>query len=282
MCKYVVTHGGTAHRDEFLAVGLALHAGLINMDTPVYRRDPTEEELNSIGVLVLDVGGRHDPMRNNFDHHQLSSNQDCAFSLLAKHLRYKGLPYHLLFQGAPWYEATIKIDTLGLIGFAKSLGFETIPHEFKSPVENTIIKSIEGAEFTSFHKEGARLVITTEVNGIMAYRESLATLRDTAVMVKMAPPWDQTYFVRADTTNVRAIEDFRTKAGGDLPVVVFSDSRGPGLCLKRAGDDPRVDFRKLRGDPRMSFVHNNGFFATTKEKLNNEEIKDLIKVSMTL
>lgn len=64
----IITHGGPAHQDEFLAICI-----VIALDTPtaVYRRNPTEEECVSPDVMVIDVGRSHDPKRLMFDHHHL-------------------------------------------------------------------------------------------------------------------------------------------------------------------------------------------------------------------
>ena len=83
--KYVVIHKGDAHRDEFLALGIALHSGLIDKDTPTYREDLTPVDLKDPRILVLDVGREHSPIHNNFDHHQLDRGTlECAMSLIAK------------------------------------------------------------------------------------------------------------------------------------------------------------------------------------------------------
>lgn len=59
MFNRIVTHGGAAHRDEFIAVCIAYaRHGAIEA---VYRREPTEAEMEDPTCLVLDVGGRMEP-----------------------------------------------------------------------------------------------------------------------------------------------------------------------------------------------------------------------------
>jgi hypothetical protein len=79
--NYAVTHSGPAHRDDVLSVALALS---LEGNIPVYRRNPTPEELDSPNVLILDTGERHEPELNNFDHHQLEDEDNpsvpCRFT----------------------------------------------------------------------------------------------------------------------------------------------------------------------------------------------------------
>jgi len=63
----IVTHPGIFHADEVCAVGWLR---LMGVDAPVERRVPTSEDLANPEVLVLDIGGVHNPSLRNFDHHQ--------------------------------------------------------------------------------------------------------------------------------------------------------------------------------------------------------------------
>jgi len=66
MLKQIITHPGSAHKDDFLACSVLVHLH----EVPILRREPTEEDLNDPGICVVDVGGRHEPELKNFDHHQ--------------------------------------------------------------------------------------------------------------------------------------------------------------------------------------------------------------------
>lgn len=65
--KYILTHPGTRHADETLAiVHLWNQLGVI----PVrFSYTPTEDEFNDPEIIVLDIGRRYQPSLNNFDHH---------------------------------------------------------------------------------------------------------------------------------------------------------------------------------------------------------------------
>ncbi len=82
--KAILTHPGSAHKDDFLACCLLIaRHGL-----PVWRRDPLPQDLDDPEILVVDVGGEHDPARGNFDHHQFPSDHPpvCSLSLVLQDL----------------------------------------------------------------------------------------------------------------------------------------------------------------------------------------------------
>lgn len=63
----IVTHNGTHHADEALAVHL-LRKLPTYKDMPLIRtRDPA---VINDATIVVDVGAEYDPQRSRFDHHQ--------------------------------------------------------------------------------------------------------------------------------------------------------------------------------------------------------------------
>ena len=66
--KLFITHAGVFHADDALAC--AIIQWVYGRETPIARRDPTPEEMAASDIIVADVGGVHDPVRKNFDHHQ--------------------------------------------------------------------------------------------------------------------------------------------------------------------------------------------------------------------
>ena len=66
--KKIVTHGGTHHADELLAIAVLFsQVGVV----PIERTyTPSEDDFADTGVLVLDIGRRFEPKSGNFDHHQ--------------------------------------------------------------------------------------------------------------------------------------------------------------------------------------------------------------------
>jgi uncharacterized UPF0160 family protein len=64
----VIVHGGKFHADDLLTVAYLAHMGYRG---PISRGTPTPADLDDRFTLVADVGGRHEPERLNFDHHQM-------------------------------------------------------------------------------------------------------------------------------------------------------------------------------------------------------------------
>ena len=82
--ELILTHPGGSHKDEFLACCLlAARHGV-----PIVRREPEQTDLDDPNVLVVDVGGEHEPARGNFDHHQFPRDHApiCALSLVLQDL----------------------------------------------------------------------------------------------------------------------------------------------------------------------------------------------------
>ncbi|MEM6821799.1 MAG: MYG1 family protein, partial [Verrucomicrobiota bacterium] len=78
--KKIVTHPGSAHKDDFLACSLliSLH------DVPIERRLPSDRELTNPEVCLIDIGHEHKPELLNFDHHQFPRDHvpTCSLSLV--------------------------------------------------------------------------------------------------------------------------------------------------------------------------------------------------------
>ena len=91
----IITHPGSAHKDDFLSACVLL-ATLA--DAELYRREPSQADLDDAQTFVIDVGMEYDPQRRNFDHHQ-DPALPCAFHLLMQHL---GLPSTFLAGTGPW------------------------------------------------------------------------------------------------------------------------------------------------------------------------------------
>ena len=85
--RRIVTHGGLPHMDDIMACAIAYALGVPH-DAVIERRNPKPGELESMTVLVLDVGGVHDPEHLDFDHHQRSREEEpkCAFKLFSEWL----------------------------------------------------------------------------------------------------------------------------------------------------------------------------------------------------
>jgi hypothetical protein len=275
---YTVIHAGAAHRDEMLALGLAVHAGLIGEGSEVFRRDPLDEELDSSEVLVLDVGMRHEPELHNYDHHQLERGTvECALSLLAKSCKFEGISYDELFGERSWYQATKILDSQGPYVLAKSVGLDKLPTELMSPVEDAVLRAMEECSgevpLPGWLLALCGATITNKVIGAVKLREGIKFLEDEAVLV----PVQDFHLVMVPSTEFTGMEDYRAAREEDTPVSVLYDDRGEGYTLFRFDDDPRIDFSKLEGDERILFAHKGGFIAKTLKRLPQEEVAALVE-----
>lgn len=255
--KYIVTHPKPAHRDDLMSVCSAL---FIEGAVPVLRREPTEEELNDPEVLVLDVGGRHEPELNNFDHHQLPREHEpeCALSLY-----YKARGLHEVMALRKWYRTTVLIDSKGPYEAARVLGLNRFPFELSSPVEAAILERFENAEVISGEMDLAGLALIGQSCIEYAKRaksefdEAASSVTVLDVKGVQALLWhcktpEQTQAVR---------DELYPEAG----IALSHDERGAGWSLYRFNDCAEVDFSKLEGDPTVLFAHKGGFVAKTHQ-----------------
>ena len=84
MIKRIITHPGSAHKDDFLACCVLIAESPVS----IHRKDPDSEDLDDSSVAVIDVGDRHEPNNKNFDHHQFPRDRvpTCSLSLVLQDL----------------------------------------------------------------------------------------------------------------------------------------------------------------------------------------------------
>lgn len=269
----IITHPGGAHRDDFRAVAIAM---ALFPNATVHRRNPTEEELEDPTVLILDVGGRHEPERLNFDHHQFPRDHEpvCALTLLLQHL---GL-YEVAQATWPWLRATEVLDSKGPLALAKEFGLtQEASAAFIEPETGFMV-----SEFGAGRSDAALMV---------AYgKHLLAELKDTKERHALLSVQAEAYYVGGnlvlDTRAIAgsdrpafAVESWLKSHGHDPSVVVSNDDRGEGVSLYRRNDAPGVDFSRLAGDPRVVFAHVGGFIAKTKAGLTEEDLLELLAMA---
>jgi hypothetical protein len=137
----ILTHPGSAHKDEFLACCVLLASS----PAPILRREPTEADLADPAIAVIDVGHRHEPALNNFDHHQLPDDAapTCALSLVLQHL---GL-YADAKAFCEWLEPAEWFDCRGPNTTAKWLGIDReIVFKLYSPIDGTLLRRFAAAK----------------------------------------------------------------------------------------------------------------------------------------
>lgn len=277
----VLTHPGSAHKDEFLAcsVLLALH------HAPIVRREPTPEDLANPSICVVDVGHAHQPELNNFDHHQLPKDAPptCSLSLVLQHL---GL-YEDARQFCEWLEPAEWFDCRGPETTAKWLGLSRdILTKLNSPIDLTLLRRFA---LVNRLEPGQPLWEIMRMIGadLLEYVQTLRTRL--AFIARTAQIWDFTF----GGSSVQVVFLPRTEPLPDDPSMgmerfverqglsdrvvglVYPDRRSTGYGLSRFRDNPRLDFSRLIGDPLVHFAHARGFVAKTSAS-DVEQLKKLL------
>lgn len=284
MIVRILTHPGSAHKDEFLAcsVLLALHP------VPIVRAEPTEEDLSDRSVCVVDVGHRHEPGLNNFDHHQLPKDHPptCSLSLVLQHLEL----YRDSRQFCEWLETAEWFDCRGPIATAKWLGVlpEVLP-KLNSPIDITLLRRF--AQFTR-HELGQPLWEMMRMIGedLLSY---VKTLRERIDLIgQRAEVWTLNFpSGSAEVLFLPRIEPLQEDPSMGLEAFIESrgwserivatlspDRRGKGYGLSRYKDNPRIDFTRIANCPDVHFAHPRGFVAKTSAT-EVARLKELIALS---
>ena len=269
MIKTIITHPGGAHKDDFLACSVLLS----NHPVSIFRRDPTEQELEDPEVAVVDIGHQHDPDLNNFDHHQLPRDHEptCALSLVLQKFEI----YEDTKEFCSWLETTEWFDCRGPHDTAEWLGVDReAMAKLNSPLDVTMFQAF--AKKKEHHPgepvwEVMKMMGTDLVQYVTGLRgrinqvakiEEFWNLGQGEDMIKVA-------FVPRTKPEVEEASGglaWRIKELGleeEVVAMVYPDSRGEGYGMRRYNDSPVVDFSKLSEEPEVHFTHNRGFIAKT-------------------
>ncbi|MCM2369015.1 MYG1 family protein [Aporhodopirellula aestuarii] len=286
--QLIVTHPGSAHKDDFLACSLLafLH------QVPIQRREPTDEDLADPSICVVDVGGVHDPKLGNFDHHQFPRDAPplCALSLV---LQSMGI-YEDALRFYAWLRPAEWLDTMGP---NKTAELMEIPRSalgaLHSPLDTTLLNRF--AKQTELKPENPIYQVMCMVGeDIVSYLRSLRQRLD--YLKTHARYWSietesepiQVLFLEKSDTLLEdpsfGVYAFIESEGkqNELHAIVCPDRRGDGYGLSRYNDHPRMDFSKIESCDDVRFAHKNGFVAKVtatepsrlKELLKNAVVKN--------
>lgn len=277
----LLTHPGSAHKDEFLAccVLLALHP------VPIVRREPTANDLNDPQVAVIDVGHEHNPARNNFDHHQLAKDHapTCSLSLVLQHL---GI-YADARQFCEWLEPAEWFDCRGPISTAKFLGVDrnALP-KLNSPIDITLLRRFALADriepiaplWAIMRMIGEDLL--DYVRTLRARLDFIAQHAQVWELVLGGEPAHILFLPRTDPLPEEpsmGIERYieAQNLAGKIVGTVAPDRRSTGYGLSRFQDNPRLDFTRIADAPGVHFAHARGFVAKTS-LTDHAQIKALL------
>lgn len=265
----ILTHPGSAHKDEFLAccVLLAVHP------VPVFRREPAPADLADPSVAVVDVGHSHDPALNNFDHHQLPRDHPpvCALSLV---LRSLGL-YEDAREFCDWLEPAEWFDSRGPVDTARWLGVEReVVFKLHSPIDGTLLRRFALASRLAPGEplwEIMRLVGDDTLTYVRSLRERLDFIARHAELWPLddAPGGPCVLFLPrtdplADDPSSGVDRHISSRGLNDRVLgTVTPDRRSTGYGLSRHRDNPRLDFTRVSAEPDVHFAHARGFVAKT-------------------
>ena len=255
--RRIVTHGGLPHMDDIMACAIAYASGVAH-DAVIERRNPKPGELESMTVLVLDVGGVHDPVHLDFDHHQRSREEEpkCAFKLFSEWLGVDE-EFSMLF---PWYATWNLLDVAGPNATAAALGttWDRLEGLVANPLADFVIRRF--ADDPSFRQK----IVLTLANAIGLTRRLWKSISEKIVVLEVCglPAGD---FTACATEEISRCSDTWIRL--NRPALIISkDSRGEGLTMLRCNDDPRLDFSRCAGKPYAVFCHPGGFLVKTRSR----------------
>ena len=281
--KTIVTHGGHAHRDDFLSVCFVLAMCAEENNVPlVERRDATSTDLNDPNIVVIDVGEKHQPELSNFDHHQFDRDSEpaCALTLILQNLTI----YEEASRGFRWLNVTEKFDSKGPFFVANEIGVDwnKISDATFSPIEEVILHVFSKTTQTNqtiidlMTNIGLELLNTlTQFNGRwQQLSDSVTTsfVNDNEIVFSLG--------ILGDNDPSFALSTYVAERHPNAVATITHDDRGEGYCLFRLNDSPKIDFSLIENDERVLFAHKNGFVAKTHDKLNSTEILELLEKSL--
>jgi hypothetical protein len=266
----IVTHPGSAHKDDFLATCVLL-ATLKNAE--VFRREPNQADLDDINTYVIDVGLEHDPERHNFDHHQ-DHSLPCAFHLLMQHLGH----HEAAMQTFAWYPHMSMMDVRGPHRTAEHLGVDlSVLFAASSPIEGYVLSKFAGTKVMTSKNSFYRVMKDFGRDMIDMISRKMERLEQLKKQAQVLPVKDLKVIYSDIAENPKlSMELFLKHLDDDRIVMSITPSnRGEGWELLRIGDNLNVDFRKIGDHPEIRFVHINGFLAKTHRMLLLDEVLDL-------
>ncbi len=282
--RLIITHPGGAHKDDFLACSLMVSVHGV----PIVRRDPSEQELDDPSVCIIDVGGRHEPEKNNFDHHQFPRDHTptCALSLILQHL---GM-YEDAQMFCDWLEPAEWFDCRGPQKTAEWLG---VPREvvgkLNSPIDISMLRRF--AKLTpdsELHAGDPIYELMCYIGGdLLEYLKSVRSKLDS--ISAHVERWEVTSGGECfDVLFLPRTESAIDDASGSLAryimvnelheqiaAIAYPDSRGEGFGLARFNDHPRIDFTRVESAGDVHFAHNSGFLCKTSAT-ELERLKEIL------
>jgi hypothetical protein len=282
----ILTHPGSAHKDEFIACCILL----AEAPAPIVRREPAETDLADPATLVLDVGHRHEPALNNFDHHQLPRDHapTCSISLVLQAL---GL-YADAREFLDWLEPAEWFDCRGPNETARRLGIERdIVNKLNSPIDGALLRRFASSTTLAPGEplwEIMRFVGEDILGHLRGLRRRLDYIARHAERWPLPGSADGLEILHLPRTEPlpddpsAGVDRYLAGAGllGKVIATVCPDRRSAGYGLSRVRDDARLDFTRITDEPDVHFTHAGGFIAkttaTTPDRLRELVARSLV------
>jgi hypothetical protein len=281
----IVTHPGGAHKDDVLAVCVlaSIHG------VPVFRRDPTPEEVQDPRVALVDIGGSDDAALSNFDHHHFERDHPptCSLSLVFQSL---GL-YEDALKFCDWLETAEYFDSRGPKKTAEHLG---VPRralsQLNSPVDITLLRRFAGVKELS---PGETLYEFMRMVG----DDLLAHLKSARERIDFVASRVERWSIPKDGVDIQALFLPRPQKGDeetddpsvavanyirdqelerDIHAMVYPDRRGDGYGIARYEDHPALDFSRVQDEDDIRFAHKSGFVCKTSATDKNR-LQEIIR-----
>lgn len=282
----ILTHPGSAHKDDLLACCVLLVAS----PAPIERREPTDEDLENPSVAVVDVGHQHDPAKGNFDHHQFPREQapSCSLSLVLQSL---GL-YEDAKAFCDWLEPAEWFDCRGPKDTATWLGVERdIIGKLNSPIDMTLLRRFA---LSARHEPGEplwelmRMVGEDLVQYLTSLRARIEYIETHGELWELRSPTGEAaiflFLPRLDPLPDEpsaGIGHYLKSKRLDETVIgmVYPDRRGGGYGLSRYNDNLALDFTRVEAEEDVRFAHKSGFVAKT-DATEPARLKELLQIAL--
>ncbi len=282
--KYILTHPGGAHKDDFLACSLLV----AKHGAKIVRRDPSEEELDDPRIAVVDIGGRHEPSQLDFDHHQFPRDHEptCSLSLVLQHLEI----YDDARRFCDWLEPAEWFDARGAGETAKWMGVERrVMNQLVSPMDVTLLRRFAlESELNpgDLLWEMMRMIGEDLLGFIQSLRERLNFIGEHSERWTLEGPhgpFEALFLRRTDPLPMEpsmGIERYVEQIGMDSEMValVYPDRRGSGYGLSRYRDHQGVNFTQIEPEEDVHFAHARGFVAKSSATAAGR-LQELLKLA---
>lgn len=258
----IVTHAGTAHADELLAISLVLlKEGLQPGGVDVVRKGDGSAKDWPDADFVIDIGRHYNPKKRWFDHHQFpaEAGPSCAFTLVARY-------YKVDLNGLRWADRLSIVDSKGPVAWFEHV----LGRPPKSSMEmndvmcdsSTLFRYVADVAADDYDRALSlgRDWLEFQLRSADKHVRDAKKAHDAATVFPLRNGLKMVWF--PDCIGNTAMIGVANKMHDDDPSIVVSacdDDRSGGYAAYRICDDDRVDFSGMAGRDGCVFAHNTGF-----------------------